>query len=294
MSLFTSGQLAQGGASVFGSPYLRDYTHASKTFRAAGTYSNAPKLKFLFHTYFDINQEAYDQGLGTGANFGILVREVKLPAFSFDTEQLNQYNRKRIVQTKIKYEPVTVTFHDDNGNTINKLWNAYYTYYYRDGSKPKVVFAGNQGGLPISRPGPGGTDVTPTLANYNNRNMYEPSITGNDDWGYVGETRANQYGIKIPFFKNITVFGFNQHKFIAYTLINPIITQFSHDTYNYDEGNGVMKNNMTLDYETVVYNTGDINGQKPGDIVAGFGNFSNYDSTLSPNSNLGANQYVQR
>lgn len=296
MSLQTSGQLAQGGANrknIFGSPYLRDYTHASKTFKAAD-YANAPKLKFLFHTYFDINQEAYSEGLGTGVNFGVLVREVKLPAFTFNTEQLNQYNRKRIVQTKIKYEPVNITFHDDNSNKIAKLWNAYYTYYYRDGAKPKVVFAGNQGGQPISTPGAGGVVVQPTLADYNNRNQYAPSITGNDDWGYVGESRANQYGVKIPFFKNITIFGMNQHKFIAYTLINPMITQFAHDTYNYDEGNGVMKNVMTVDYETVVYNSGDINGEKPGDIVAGFGDIASYDKTLSPNGNKGSNQTVTR
>lgn len=287
-----NGQFAQGGASLFGSPYLRDYSHATRTFRA-NSYKNAPKLKFLFHTYFDINRDAYSEGLGTGTNFGILVREVKLPSFSFNTAQLNQYNRKRIVQTKIKYDPVSITFHDDNGSTITKLWNAYYTYYYRDGGKPKVMFTGNQGGAPISQPGPGGAVVQPTLADYNARNQYAPSITGNDDWGYIGETRNNQYGIKIPFFKNITVFGFNQHKFIAYTLINPIITQFSHDTYNYDEGNGTMKNTMSLDYETVVYNEGDINGQKPGDIVTGFGDQSNYDRRLSPIANSGSNKYVE-
>ena len=33
---------------------LRDYTHASKTF-VAGNYGYAPKQKFLFHVYFDIN-----------------------------------------------------------------------------------------------------------------------------------------------------------------------------------------------------------------------------------------------
>lgn len=294
MTLARGGQLAQGGTTNFGSPYLRDYVHAAKTFRSGGTYSNAPKLKFLFHTYFDINREAYSEGLGTGVNFGVLVREVKLPTFTMSTEQLNQYNRKRIIQTKIKYDPVNITFHDDNDNKITKLWNAYYTYYYRDGSKPKVVFAGNRGGQPISQPGPGGVVVQPTLADYNSRNQYSPSITGNDDWGYVGESKANQYGVKIPFFKNITVFGFNQKQFIAYTLINPMITQFAHDSYNYDESNGTMKNTMTLDYETVVYNTGDINGQKPGDIVAGFGDIATYDRGSSPSANVGAKKYSGR
>mgnify|MGYP003352884534 FL=1 len=40
----------------FGSPYLRDFTHAAKTF-LPNNYENAPKLKFLFHVVFEINPE---------------------------------------------------------------------------------------------------------------------------------------------------------------------------------------------------------------------------------------------
>ena len=128
----------------FGNDYLRDYTHASKTFRT-NLYQNSPKLKFLCHVYFDINPEVYPVGLNTGVNFGLYVKDVKLPSYGFNTLQLNQYNRKRIVQTKIKYDPVSITFHDDNANNITRMWNAYYTYYYKDGTKPTVVFNGAKG-----------------------------------------------------------------------------------------------------------------------------------------------------
>ena len=36
--------------TFFGNDFLKDYTHASKTFRTNG-YENAPRLKFLFHVY---------------------------------------------------------------------------------------------------------------------------------------------------------------------------------------------------------------------------------------------------
>ena len=36
---------------------LRDYTHASKTFRTNG-YELAPRFKFNFHTYFNLNSGA--------------------------------------------------------------------------------------------------------------------------------------------------------------------------------------------------------------------------------------------
>ena len=268
----------------FDNDYLRDFTHASKTFRA-GLYQNAPKLKFLFHVYFDINTEAYPVSLGTGTNFGLLVKDVKLPAYNFNTLQLNQYNRKRIVQTKIKYDPVSINFHDDNGSTITKLWEAYYTYYYKDGTKPDVdIFRGVRGGA-----------VTGGDTQYNVRTQYINSISGNDDWGYIGETRtpkADAAPTKPAFFKTINIFGFYQHKFTAYTLINPIITSFSHDTYNYAEIAGVMQNQMTVDYETVVYNYGAIDGNAPSNIVKGFGLEQNYDRKLSPISTPGSNSNV--
>jgi len=277
--------LLKGFASGFfgGNEVLRDYTHSSKTFRA-NSYANAPKYKFVFHTYFNINQEAYPAG--AGGNYGILVKDIKLPSYTFQTVQLNQYNRKRIVQTKLRYDPVSITFHDDNGNTINKLWYAYYTYYYADATKP-TVFLGKRGARP---PNNGNSNSQQsTMADYNISNIYDDSISGNDNWGYIGETNQPKFGHKAPFFQNITVFGFNQHNFTAYTLINPIITNFGHDTYNYEEGSGVMKNTMTIDYETVVYNEGGLDGRKPGDIVTGFGDVANYDRRLSPISMPGAN-----
>jgi hypothetical protein len=282
MAGFVQNLLQDAAGAFFGSDYLRDYTHASKTFRT-NNYQNAPKLKFLYHTYFDINPDAFvgynSRSVGTvgpSTNFGLLVKEIKLPTYSFNTVQLNQYNRKRIIQTKIKYDPIDVTFHDDNGDQVNQLWEAYYNYYYNDGLKPNVQFGGSRG---AQGQGPN---------NYNERNIYNLSITGDDDWGY--NAQANGGGnVKVPFFKSITVFGFNQHNFTAYTLINPVITSFSHDTYNYNEGNGIMSNRMNIDYETVVYNYGAVDGRDPGNIVTGFGDQATYDRNESPISKLGAN-----
>lgn len=290
MAGFFENLLQDAAGAFFGSEYLRDYNHASKTFRT-NSYQNAPKLKFLFHTYFDINPQAY----GSAANFGLAVKTIKLPGFNFAITEMNQYNRKRIIQTKIKYDPISITFHDDGGNMIRKLWKAYYTYYYRDGANPKVVFAGSRGGLTASTVGPGGTTISPTAADYNSRTTYNPSITGNNDWGYVGESNtppgigSGAGLVKIPFFRNITVFGFNQHNFAAYTLVNPIISRFNHDTYSYAEASGTMEMTMDLEYETVVYNEGALDGRSPGQIITGFGDDATYDRRVSPIAKPGAN-----
>lgn len=262
--------------SIYPNPntVIRDWWHASKIFRS-NNYAQSPKIKFLFHVYFNINTSVYPVGLQTGVNFGILVKDIKLPSYSFNTHVLNQYNRKRIVQTKIRYDPVQITFHDDNSSQITQMWNAYYIYYYKDGSKPSVTFAGARG----KPPGPGTTSV------YNTRNIYINQITNDNDWGYVGEAVAQSglEAIKVPFFKDITCWSFYQNYWTAYTLINPIITQFAHDQHSYDQGNGVMTNSMTVDYETVVYNYGRLDGREPSELVTGFGMVSDYDRETSPN-----------
>jgi len=283
MSGFFQDLLRGAAGGFFGSDYLRDFTHASKTFRP-NFYENTPKYKFLFHTYFEINQEIYNAGIDKTQNLGLLVKEIKLPSYTFDTFQMNQYNRKRIIQTKIKYEPVTITFHDDNANKATKLWEAYYRYNYRDMDKS---FNRRIQGSAFSDFSADGTVAGDDLTT---RNIYQPSIIG-ENWGFTGDAYNNN-NVKVQFFKNITVYGLNRHNFVSYTLVNPVITQFSHDTYNYDQGSGIMQNQMTIDYETVVYDYGSIDGTRPDNIITGFGSEETYDRRLSPISIPGSNRTI--
>lgn len=270
--------------AFFGNDYLRDYTHASKIFRT-NLYGNAPKFKFLFHVYFNINTSFLTLRDNGGAqvrdqNFGLLVKTVKLPSYTFQTQDYNQYNRKRVVQTKIKYDTVDITFHDDNDNMINNLWYRYYTYYYGDGNASAAFFNGKRG----ARPGPQTLSST---------TPYSPNQTAYS-WGYIGENRDfnNSTQSKEPFFNNITIFGLNRHNWISYTLINPIITKFNHDTYSYEDTQSTMQHTMTLDYETVLYNQGAQDGENPSNIIPGFGDEPNYDKRLSPIATPGSNSNI--
>lgn len=291
MSLGSWGesQLRNAVTGFFGNPYVRDYTHASKTFRP-DSYALTPKFKFLFHVVFDINPEVYT----TDNNPSVLVKTVKLPTVNFDVTTLNQYNRKRLVQTKVKYDPIDITFHDDHLNVINGLWYRYFTYYYKDASNPDVLFNGKRGNNPPRDYNAGGTNSSRTEAVYNERTQYKPSIRDFTDWGYVGDgvQPSSTDPTKIPFFKNITIFGMGRHNWTSHTLINPIITRFSQDTYSYEQGNGTMENTMSIDYETVVYRQGEIDGTSPSNIIAGFAEQNYYDRELSPIAVPGSNAKI--
>jgi hypothetical protein len=282
-------QLWQGFTNVNS---LRDYTHASKTF-TSNSFELKPRYKFLFHVSFTLNTDipaiAKVVGSQEVTNLSYTVKTVDLPKYSVDTEVMNQYNRKRIVQTKINYDPVTLTFHDDSGDNVRNMWYNYYSYYYKDPSWNYLAPNSTNGSL-----GPSGNKANGF--GYNARDIYNNQRLGNvNDWGFIGESfndGSSDASGKPPFFRDIRIYGMDQHKFAEYVLINPIITAWAHDTYNYTEGAGTMQNSMTIAYETVKYYSGAIGNQRPDINVQGFADPAHYDQTRSPISRPGSTSTV--
>jgi hypothetical protein len=275
---------------------VRDYAHAAKTFLTNG-YQYAPRSKFLFHVYFTINT-AYIPSLRNSfssnqeiATIGLMVKNIQLPNYNISVDTMNQYNRKRLVQTKIDYQPVQIEFHDDGGDLIRDLWYSYYSYYYKDPSQKYDNLAPNNGNL-------GPLVGTPNAFNYNARDIYDNTRTVND-WGYVGESYNDGKDIysvgrpgKMPFFRDIRIFGMDQHKWASYVLINPMITEWQHDTYDYAQGNGTMSHRMTMRYETVKYGAGAIGDVRPDNNVVGFADPAYYDTVVSGITRPGQNATV--
>jgi hypothetical protein len=241
---------------------LGDWQHASRLY-TDDNQAYAPKTKFLYHVVFDMydgfDRAAPELSARHRNEINMLVKSVDLPSYAVDADVKNMYNRKKVVQTGISYDPVNITFHDDNYGVITKLMEAYYRYYYRDGS--------------IVTPG-----VSPA---YGARNTY--SVDSFERYRYGLDT-----GIETPFFKQITIYQLARRKYFSYSLINPLVSGFSHDTLDQTDANGLMEHKMSLLYESVLYGTGDVSEN----TITGFGK-AHYDQTPSPltiksggNSNL--------
>lgn len=263
---------------------LKDYSHASKTFLSDG-YDLIPRYKFLFHVFFTINTGEIPSlqnvfGSGDQATIGLMVKTAQLPSYEIDVDTLNQYNRKRLVQTKINYNPVQLTFNDDQGDLIRNMWYNYYSYYYKDSSQKYNAQAVTQGTM-------GNLNTLQNGFGYNTRDTYANDRQVND-WGYAGESYSDGLNLstsgssgKPAFFRDITIYGLSQKRFASYVLINPMITSWQHDTYDYSQGEGTMINNMTIKYETVKYYQGAVGGATPSNTVAGFANPAHYDTVKS-------------
>jgi hypothetical protein len=276
---------------------LKDYSHASLTFRSNG-YELTPRYKFLFHVYFTINTGQIPKlqnalgGSNPVSTIGLAVKSVELPSYTVKVDTLNQYNRKRLVQSKIDYNPISIVFHDDQSDLIRNMWYNYYSYYYKDPSQSYDNVAAQSGTLGASQTKPG--------FGYNARDIYAPNRSTND-WGYIGESYSDgnqqnynqaQYTGKPPFFRDIKIYAINQKKFASYVLINPMITDWKHDTFDYSQGNGTMTHTMSLRYETVKYYTGAIGGTTPSGSVFGFADPAHYDTTKSSLARPGATATV--
>lgn len=275
----------------FGTDSLRDYTHASKVFRT-NAYELKPRFKFLFHVSFTINYQLIRALQGAMdiddlTNLSYVVKTVDLPKYNISHEYMNQYNRKRLVQTKINYDPINLTFHDDGNDNVRNMWYNYYSYYYKDASQKYGSVPNTNGSLGASQnqqDGFGGWD----------RDIYSNNRQVND-WGYIGEsfndgTNSSLSGSsgKPPFFRDIRIYGFDtNHKYAEYVLINPIITNWAHDQYDYSAGNGTMENSMTIAYESIKYYTG-----APNKNAVGFAKPTHYDTTRSPIARPGSTSSI--
>jgi hypothetical protein len=241
---------------------LADWQHASRLY-VDGDLKLAPKQKFLYHVYFQLDPivrtilpELADKH---NLEIGMLVKAADLPKYTAMVETRNKYNRKKNIQTSIQYEPINITFHDDNYGVTTALLEAYYRYYFADASYGKVPGAYNKAG------------------------------TGDNT--YLGSGRHQyKYGldnnISVPFFKSIQISQLARKAYTTYTIVNPIITQWQHDSVDNSDAGGQMQNTITVAYEAVHYTRGKVEAGADGEPT-GFGSSEHYDKQPSPISLLG-------
>ena len=245
-----------------GYPNLKDYQHASRLY-VDDNYAFTPKVAFLYYVVFNLNKDAIIDETWKNTvsiDVGQLVKNIDLPKFNIATETVNQYNRKTVVQTKLSYNPISVEFHDDNIDTINKLWINYYKHYFADSNYGGPPSAGNQSrnGVPVA---------------------FSDTKYGETDYQYG----VYDGGVKNAFITSVDIYSLHQQQFTKITLINPKITEWSHDSLNQADGNRTLQNRMQLSFENVLYDYGSIVPEtNPPGFTAVY-----YDKTPSPLSIAG-------
>jgi hypothetical protein len=230
---------------------------------------------------------------GKSNTIGLMVKTAQLPSYELAVAEMNQYNRKRLIQTKINYNPAQIVFNDDHSDLIRNMWYQYYQYYYSD---PIYKY----GNTPAQSGTLGEISGVPSGFSYGANDIYSPSRVI-QHWGLSGQGYSNPSlqslstalltgpasGVE-PFFRDITIYGMDQKSYAQYTMINPLIASWQHDTYDYSQSNGIVTHTMSIKYENVKYYSGDIGGDQPSNPVTGFADPAHYDTTTSPIASPGS------
>lgn len=226
---------------------IRDWQHATKLF-VDSLYRLGPKSTALFHVFVELNPTVASMSSENQIELGMLAKTVSLPKFNIQNKVLNAYNRKNIVQERVNYDPITMTFHDDSANVVRNFWHGYYTYYYRDSDHQEPL--------------------------YHMEHKYKQRQSS--AWGYgPGNQAAPNY------INSIKIYSLHQKQFSSYTLLRPTITSFSHGEHT--QGNyELLEHSMTISYEAVQYAYGPVSNG----TVIGF-NVVHYDPGPSPLTGLG-------
>ena len=245
---------------------IKDYSHASRIFRDDG-YNLAPKSSFLYYVLFKFNgavrsQTDFSADQGRTYEIGVLVKNIQLPSFQLALQEKNQYGKHTYTQTRVNYNPVQITFHDDMANTINEFWANYYRYYYADANKDRFSF----------------NPLTDTESN-----KYTPNYDTNK-YGYKG---FDQNGASVqPFLESIKIYSLHKKEFTEYTLVKPMIETMTHGTHD-AASSAAMEAQMTLRYQSVLYGKGSVANGSPE------GMFLHYDTSPSPIANSTSSVFGQ-
>jgi hypothetical protein len=250
---------------------LRDFRHADRLFIEDG-FKHAPKHKFLYHiTFFitDTGRRVIPELANYTNEIGILVKNADLPSYQAQVETKNKYNRKKNIQTAVTYSEVGIEFHDDNYGVTTALLEAYFKYYFADSKNSISSGAYGTRGIPQS-------EIPDELLNQaQGDTLYKGEEFNRFRFGMDNETPNK------PFFDRIEIAQLSRRTYTKYTLVNPLITDWSHDSVDYSDTQGIMQNTISVAYETVLYERGSVQEGPDGDPV-GFGTVQNYDQTPSP------------
>lgn len=286
MASFSSIFTSLTGAGFF---YEKDPRHATYNFNqeAPGLYRNQPRVPFEFYVDIKLNNVGtardYISKFFNNTTWGQmqpLIKSVEMPGFKIDTDVMNQYNRKRLSQSKINFEPIRMVFHDVADGKTLKFWEMYYRYYFQDGIEPGMneQKAANQNNKPYSveqflkniTP-----KLNPNIANLpssikklfnssSNANEIPPTSSNGEKRSLQNITAAELENHKFGFnleqvqgirnlIQSIDIYQVHGGRFNQVTLVNPRITNFAHDKLAYADGDRTLELTFTIEYEYAYY-----------------------------------------
>lgn len=215
---------------------LRDFRNAARLTPGV----NPPRQKFEGYVNFILNRELYATLYGDQSSnefrtqISSLVRTADLPSVVFQTETKNAFNKKRIVNTGVTYNPVSMTVFDTVGNEWITTLMKYFSYHFMDPrnqqkTDDRDIAAGNvrEGGV---------------------ENMNSSFGAKSENSQFNSNAAGYNLNSSAQFFERIDYVLYHGNKGVQYSIINPMMSEFKPGSIDYSSSD-VQEFTMTFDYE---------------------------------------------
>lgn len=186
-----------------------------------------PALSHQFFAAFSINTGA--GGYAIQQDLSFYIKSFDRPTVNVDVVELHQYNKRRLVQTGIKYGPVNVSFYDVNNRLLQLLFATYCRWYYGDFSAGKDGTAWDN-------------DIT---------TEFKDHIGG---WGYTinGKDPYAAY-----FFDHIDLYDVSPDgSYVCWRMMHPLVESWTLGTDDYEQHTNQKFVNFTFKHEGIVIKPG--------------------------------------
>ena len=193
-----------------------------------------PKIRYMFYVNFVLNGAAPSMDNtnflsnlgkpGIEGNVSFKVKTIDKPKVDPTVVELNQYNRKRLVYSKVEYMPFTIKLHDSVDSAVVKLWKDYFTYYFADSRTKSATDLGYTGS------GPTGS-----------------SFVDSSGWG------LRPIAEDTNFFTRIELYSLFGGKYQMTAFLNPRITNIDFEQYD-SSSSDPEEVSITFKYEALEYN----------------------------------------
>lgn len=117
-------QLSRGIFNTSAKPPKREEFCAASHY-ASDLLAYAPKFNFLFIVEITFNEPYQSEWKEIAKNTAFVVKTSSRPQIDFEYEEINMYNFRTQVAKRTMYQPMTMTFYDDNKNAAHLFYTAY-------------------------------------------------------------------------------------------------------------------------------------------------------------------------
>lgn len=216
-----------------GTPILKDSRHAARQYSLDTPgfgFTSIPRSKYLFGVNFILRQGINDSTLATDRELPFVVKYIDRPRLNFQLEEANQYNKARLVQTKVQYQPITMRFYDTTDDKVLRFFKKYFQFYFGEINNTSV--------------GSWAYDIT-------REGMLDNEGNG---WGY--SLSSNPAPRDSYWISHMELYHFFGGRYTKINFVHPKIESFDHDSNDYENGATGTEITMVLKYEGIIYAEG--------------------------------------